>query len=151
VWGRGRGWWVVKEEEGSGRKVKPQVTAGAAAKKSTKKARSSAVRVPCRLMAGAFPVLWRRRRRMGLSELLLRWASSSCVWRKGSRERRSNRVTPQSQSFSHSTHSHYKNLCCLVRWLGGFFFPEKPRCILLVAAPFDDARATHHRGGGLLW
>ena len=38
------------KEEGSGRILKPHVTVGAAAKKSTKKARNSAVQAPCRLM-----------------------------------------------------------------------------------------------------
>ena len=65
------------EEEGSGRKLKPQVTVGAAAKKSAKKARSSAVRVPCRLMVPFLCYV------VGLEEdeieLLLRWVPCAVV------------------------------------------------------------------------
>ena len=47
------------EEEGNGRILKPQITVGAAAKKSTKKARSSAECAPCRLMVPFSVLEWR--------------------------------------------------------------------------------------------
>ena len=65
------------KEEGSGRKLKPQVTVGAAAKKSTKNARSSAERVPCLRMVPflCYVVVLEE----GEIELLLRWVPCAVV------------------------------------------------------------------------